>query len=46
MVGESGKMVEVQIRTERMDRTAEIGIAAHWKYKDSAKSLHQKKKKI
>ena len=45
VVGESGKMVEVQIRTERMDRTAEIGIAAHWKYKDSGKSLSTEKEK-
>ena len=34
VIGKSGKMVEVQIRTERMDRTAEIGIAAHWTYKE------------
>ncbi len=31
--GKSGKMVEVQIRTEEMDQTAEVGIAAHWVYK-------------
>ncbi len=30
----SGKWVEVQIRTERMDAIAERGLAAHWKYKD------------
>jgi len=29
-----GKWVEVQIRTERMDEVAEMGYAAHWKYKD------------
>ncbi len=28
-----GKWVEIQIRTERMDLTAERGIAAHWRYK-------------
>jgi len=31
----SGKWVEVQIRSKRMDEIAERGYAAHWKYKDS-----------
>ena len=30
----TGKWVEVQIRTERMDVVAEKGLAAHWKYKE------------
>jgi GTP pyrophosphokinase len=33
VVTESGRWVEVQIRTERMDEVAERGIAAHWRYK-------------
>ena len=30
----TGKWVEVQIRTKRMDHVAEKGLAAHWKYKE------------
>ena len=34
VIGPDGKLVEIQIRTENMEQTAEIGIAAHWRYKD------------
>ncbi len=36
VMGPEGKWVEVQIRTVRMDELAEMGYAAHWKYKDAA----------
>lgn len=36
VMGNHGKWVEVQIRTERMDQIAEYGFAAHYKYKDNA----------
>lgn len=33
VMGPHKKWIEVQIRTKRMDETAEKGMAAHWKYK-------------
>ena len=40
--GKSGKMVEVQLRTKNMNQIAEIGVAAHWIYKEKSNQLVNK----
>jgi GTP pyrophosphokinase len=36
IISPSNVMIEVQIRTQEMHQTAEVGIAAHWRYKEGA----------
>ena len=46
VVGPHGQPLEVQIRTWEMHRTAEVGIAAHWHYKEGGKRDVEFEKKV
>ena len=46
VLGPRGKRIEIQIRTEEMDRIANEGIAAHWLYKEGAILSPEQSKKF
>ena len=46
VVGPGGKALEVQIRTHEMHRQAELGVAAHWRYKEGTRRDHGYDEKV
>ncbi len=46
VVGPNGRPLEVQIRTPDMDRIADVGIAAHWRYKTQTRHDEAYERKI
>ena len=45
IMADEGNIFEVQIRTEQMDEVAELGVAAHWRYKEGKKYSQEAEQK-
>ena len=46
VIGPEGKNVEIQIRTYQMHEESELGVAAHWIYKEGRRKLSSYEEKI
>ncbi len=46
VIGPQGKTLEVQIRTQQMHEQAELGVAAHWRYKEGSQHEPYYEKKL
>ncbi len=46
VIGPQGKSLEVQIRTVEMHKESELGVAAHWRYKEGGKTDPRLQKKL
>jgi guanosine-3',5'-bis(diphosphate) 3'-pyrophosphohydrolase len=46
VIGPQGKPLEIQIRTQEMHRTAEYGIASHWRYKEAQRSQERIRERL
>ena len=46
VISQNGNIYEIQIRTKEMDEIAEKGVAAHWAYKENARTTAQEQREI